>query len=557
MNAKLQLILIISLCLSGTYSVLAQKKVKLERADKQSGGKFADGQRYDSWIGGVIFSHLSTRIKCDSAIRLNKTNVIEAFGHVRITEGDSITVTSRKLTYDGNTQVAKLRENVVFTKLDQVTLYTDFLDYDRVKQQAYYFNNGKLIDSTNTLTSERGYYQVNTNIASFKKNVVGVNPDYTMKSDTLQYNTTTNIIYFLADTELIDKDGNIFDYSQGQYDTNRKKSDLNQGVLETESYNLVGDKLFLDDIRRYYKATSNVVMTAKNQDIIISGEIGEYWRDQKLTKIYGNALMKQITDGDTLYLSADTLISIDSDLDSAKRLLAYHNVKIFKSDLQGSSDSLAYFLADSTIYFYNNPVLWNDGNQMTADSINLVIAEKKIKQLNMQDNSFVISKDTVLNYNQIKGRSMVAYFDENAIENILVNGNGESIYFALEEDNTAIGMNQIICSDMKIIFNKNKLENIIFYVKPEGKMIPPHELKESEKELRGFVWREDEKPTLAEMLARNVSVTKRNKKLLLGDVDSNIKADELEKEKLMPSDENLKNKLLKRPLLKREKPKID
>jgi len=534
-----------------TYSALAQKKVKLERADKQRGGKLADGQRYDSWIGSVVFSHQTTRIKCDSAIRMNKTNIIEAFGRVHIKEGDSVTVTSKKLVYDGNTQVAKLRDDVVFSKLDQVTLYTDFLDYDRILQQAYYYNSGKLVDSTNTLSSEKGYYQVNTNMASFKKNVVGVNPDYTLKSDTLQYNTTSNIIFFRAPTELTDIDGNVFNYSEGQYDTNKKKSALNKGILETESYNLVGDKLFLDDIRRYYKATKNVVMTAKNDDIIISGEVGEYWRDQKLTKVYGNALMKQITDGDTLYLSADTLVSIDSDLDSAKRLLAYNNVKIFKADLQGKSDSLAYYLADSTIYFYNNPVLWNDGNQLTADSINLILADKKIKRLNMNVNSFVISQDTVLNFNQIKGRSMTAFFDDNAIDHILVNGNGESIYFALDDvDNSMMGMNKILCSDMKINFAENKLTDIIFYIKPEGKLIPPQELKENEKQLKGFEWREEEKPTLLEMLERDIQVTTIIEKSII-DTPLILPKEELINEKVLPK--GLKKKSLKKPILKREK----
>ncbi len=544
MRTKLQLILFISLCVGSTYSVMAQKKVKLERADKQTGGKI-NGERYDSWIGDVVFSHQSTRIQCDSAIRMNKTNIIEAFGNVRIKEGDSVTVTSRKLIYNGNSQVAKLRENVVFSKLNQVTLYTDFLDYDRVRQQAYYFNNGRLVDSANVLTSEKGYFQVNSDLASFKKDVVGVTPDYTLKSDTLQYNTNTNIVFFRDSTELIDVEGNVFNYTQGQYDTNRKKSDLSKGILETESYNLVGEKLFLDDIRRYYKATTNVVMTAKQQDIIISGQVGEYWRDEKLTKIYGNALMKQITEGDTLYLSADTLVSIDSEVDSEKRLLAYHNVKIFKTDLQGSSDSLAYFLSDSAIFFYNNPVLWNDGNQMTADSINVQISEKKIKQLNMQDNSFVISKDTVFNFNQIKGRKMTAYFGDNAIKNILVNGNGETIYFALEEEgNGVIGMNKIICSDMNIMFNANKLEDIMFYIKPEGKLIPPQELKESDKQLKGFTWREEEKPTLAQMLSRNINVPSKKEKLFIDDDHLDQKIEKIEKKKI-PQRDMRKNKFKK------------
>ena len=511
MKTKLR-ILFITLSILYSYAVQAQKRVKLERADKQIGGKI-DNQRYDSWVGNVVFSHQSTRIKCDSAIRMNKTNIIEAFGHIHIKEGDSVTVTSHKLIYDGNTKKAKLTEEVVFSKLNQVTLYTNYLHYDRIKQQAYYYNTGKLVDSTNTLTSKTGYYQVNTNMASFKKEVVVVNPDYTLKSDTLQYNTNTNIIFFRAATEVIDADGNVFHYLEGQYDTNRKKSDFNIGVLETDSYHLVADKLFLDDFKKYYKGINNVVMTAKDSDIIISGHVGEHWRDKKLTKVYGNALMKQIIGGDTLFLSADTLVSIDSEIDAEKRLLAYNNVKVFKTDFQGKSDSLAYFLADSTIYFYNNPVLWKGENQMVADSINLRIEEKKIRQLNMRANCFVISQDTVFNFNQIKGRAMTAYFRDNAVEHILVNGNGESLYFVLEDDNSLIGMNNIICGNMKIIFENNKVEDIVFYVKPEGKLIPSQELKEPDKKLRGFVWRVDEKPTLSEMLARNVRTSKKNEKL--------------------------------------------
>lgn len=505
MNTKLQYILLLLILIVGLPTANAQKKVKLERADQQSGGILPNGKRFDKWQGDVIFSHEQTRIKCDSAIRYNDTNIIEAFGHIHIKEGDSITITAQKLIYEGNEKIAKLRKNVVFTKLAEVTLYTDFLDYERLRQQAYYYNDGKLVDSTNTLTSLKGYYNTRSNLASFKTNVVGKNPDYTLQSDTLQYNVKTNVIHFRAFTTLKDKEGNVFNYEEGDYDTKRKKSIFSSGMLETESYELTGDKLMLDDINRYYRATSNVFMVAKEQDIIISGDVGEYWRDKQLTKVYGNAMMRQISDGDTLFLKADTLVSIDHELDSNKRLLAYNNVRIFKSDLQGKSDSLAYFLSDSTIYFYTDPVLWTDGNQLTADSINLQISNNTINKLNMSVNSFVISQDTVLNFNQIKGRQMTADFSEGQISNIKVNGNGESIYFALEEvDNSLIGMNNILCSNMSINFDNGKVDNIVFYVKPDGKLIPPHELEEPDRQLNGFAWREDQRPFREEMILHQI-----------------------------------------------------
>ena len=162
------------------------------------------------------------------------------------------------MLFRSETKKAELRENVVFTKLKQLTLYTEFLDYFRLKQEAQYFNGGKLVDSTNVLTSEKGYYLVNTNMASFKTNVVGKNPDYTLESDTLQYNTQTNIVYFRDRTKLTDVDGNVFNYDEGFYDTSIKRSNLSSGTIETTSYDLTGNKLFLDDIKKYYTATGEI-----------------------------------------------------------------------------------------------------------------------------------------------------------------------------------------------------------------------------------------------------------------------------------------------------------
>src|SRR4051812_27274332 len=173
---------IVLLLITLANTVSAQKKVKLRQADVAKGGK-KNGDRYERLLGNVIFTQNKTTIFCDSAHFYKKQNSLEAYGKVKITEGDSVNITGRKLEYDGNKKIAKLRSNVVFTKLATATLYTDYLDYSRPTNIAYYFNGGKLVDSANVLTSVKGYYNVNNNLASFKKNVKMVNPDYTMYSD--------------------------------------------------------------------------------------------------------------------------------------------------------------------------------------------------------------------------------------------------------------------------------------------------------------------------------------------------------------------------------------
>jgi lipopolysaccharide export system protein LptA len=479
-----------------TETVTAQKRVKLKQADQLRSGKDAAGNKFERVIGNVIFTQNQTTIYCDSAYFYKSKNSIEAFGKIRILEGDSITITGQRLEYDGDAKRAKLRNNVVFTKLATSTLYTDYLDFDRPRNLAYYYNGGRLVDSINVLTSKKGYYEVNSNMASFKKDVHVVNPDHTMTSDSLQYNSRTKIIYFRTPTTVQNKDSSVFVYDGGEYDTKTRRSDIRSGAGESQDYKVEGLEYKLDDIRKIYKVRGKVIMTSKKENLIIYGQAVDYYKLKGISKVYNNAYVAKVTDNnDTLFISADTLVSVENADPKKKRLLAYNNVKIFKSDMQGLADSLEYREADSTIYFYKDPVLWTEGNQMTADSIRMLIKGKTIDKIFMNVNAFVISRDSLFNYNQIKGRKMTAQFSDSKINRVIVEGNGESLYFALnEDDGAAMGMNKIICSNITIRFRNGKVNNFSFYVQPEASFIPPHELKKEDMRLKGFSWKEEDKP---------------------------------------------------------------
>lgn len=481
-------------CFMAVVSAYAQKNVKLEHADQLS---FEREKGYQKLTGNVVFTQNQTTIYCDSAYLYKEQNSVEAFGRVRITEGDSVTVTSRRLEYDGNTKKARLRNDVVFVKLATATLYTDRLDYDRPSNIAYYFDGGKLVDSINTLTSVRGYYDVNSNMASFKSDVEVVNPDYTMTSDSLQYNSRTKVVYFRTPTTAVDKDGRTFVYEGGEYDTKSKQSDFTQGVAESPSYQLSGNEWRLDRVQQLYKVRGDVEMVSKEENLIIYSQAVDYYKGDEITKVFNNAWVAKVTnDLDTLFITADTLVSIDSDIPENKRLLAYHNVKIYKKDMQGVADSLVYVGADSTIYFYRDPVLWNTGNQMTADSVSMLIENNNISKIFLVRNAFVVSQDTLGNYNQIKGRDMTAEFSDGTIQQVIVRGNGESLYFVFDEDDlTFTGINRIICSNILIRFREGHVYDLNFYVQPDASFIPPHELTEEMKTLKGFSWKGDVRPT--------------------------------------------------------------
>lgn len=486
-----------------------QRKVRVEHADFSEGGRM-DGKRYFKVVGNVHFIQETMEIWCDSAFLYKNDNSLEAFGHIRVFDMlDSTTITSRRLIYNGNSQYANLRENVIYRE-DSIILYTDYLDYDIISKSANYFNGGKLHDGDNILTSRKGYYDARGRAMAFKTEVVLVNPESTLETDSLYYDMITKVASSVGPTKIISSDGTTVNTEKGgEFRMRVNKTTINAGIIETESYILRGDQLFYDRNSGSNRAIGNVYMFSKDNDIIITGEEAENDGERGITKIFGNPLLKKVFEEDTLYLRADTLISIDDSLDVNKKLLAYHNVVFFRYDLQGISDSLSYFLSDSILFLYNDPVIWNMGNQIEADSINIVFRNNQINTLNLIDNSFMILQDTLKNFNQLKGKTMTGFFAENQIASLNVDGNSESIFFALDdEDNSLTGLNKILCSSMVIRFVDNKADNMSFYMKPEASFIPPHEIEEPDTRLKGFNWREEERPKLADVLSKEWSVEK-------------------------------------------------
>lgn len=473
-------------------------KVKLKSAQILEGGRY-NGKRINKFIGNVIFEQSGTLLYCDSAYQYSsEKSKLEAFGNVRIVQGDSLLLTGNRLTYFGDTKKAVMTGNV-FLRDKSMTLTTPYLEYDMKAKEAYYTNGGTINDGQSTLTSETGFYNTQSKIFRFKKNVRVQNPvkNFNLESDTLHYNTGTKIATFKGPTKIQTPEGVIHsDY--GHYNTVTGALDLlhtgEQERIASGAYTLTADKIFYDNKRKVGRASSNVRLVSEKDRIIIEGEEGYYWEQQGITKITGKPVLKSIVNNDTLFLTADTLVSYESKDPARKKLLAYHGARIYKSDLQGKCDSLAYLFSDSTIYFFTDPVLWSGKNQMTADSINVRLKNNEIHTLNMKLRSFIISRDTLHNYNQVKGRNMTGHFTKGDLHRVDVEGNGESIYFALEKDSSVTGMNKVMCSNMIIRLDSNKVKSISFLQKPDGKFVPPHEILEPERKLKGFVWRIEERP---------------------------------------------------------------
>ncbi len=505
-------------CLPGSFALaqasrpapadtVSRQKIEILQANELEGGTF-QGVEIRKVRGEVIFRHQGALMYCDSAYQYAQRNAIEAFGRVRIVQGDTLTLTGDSLSYDGATRMAKVRGERVVMQDPKMTLTTQHLNFDMGQDLAYYFDGGTIVDESSTLTSEQGYYQTDSKYLFFKENVVlvGQDPPYRLESDTLEYSTITKEAFFRAPTRIVSQ-GRVLEASRGQYNTVTAVSNFaGRARVQNEDYILIGDSLIYDETRRHGRAWGDVEMIARRDSLTIEGDRGVYDGVDGLAQVFGRGLMTNVMSGDTLRVAADTLVSVDRPQLSQKKLLAYPQVRIFRPDLQGRCDSLVYDRLDSLIYLFQDPVLWSEGNQIQADTVRVQMRQNRIHRMITRQNSFIVSRDSLKNYNQVKGRHMVAYFDDqNYLSRIEVDGNGQSLYFALEGDSVLVGMNRVDCSDMLVRLRENKMQEIVFINQPDARFIPPHELREPDRRLKGFRWRSSERPTRTSVIRQRPS----------------------------------------------------
>lgn len=447
-------------------------------------------------IGNVILQHNGTMLYCDSAYLYTEGNNVDAYGNVKINSG-SVNITGDALQYEGNTKIAQLHKNVTLND-GSMTLTTDHLTFNLSSNIGSYTTGGKIVSPENTLTSVIGYYYSNDKNFFFRKKVVLVNPQYTMNCDTLKYNTETDVSYFIGPTTIVSKENKIY-CENGWYDSKKDIAQFNKNAIySNKDQTIEGDSLYYDRVKGIGKAFQNITITDSLQDIKILGNYAFYNEKLGSTLITDKAVLIQQIERDTLFLHADTLFAIFDSTRVGKIMYAYHKAKFFKTDLQGLADSLVYNFKDSLITMFYNPVLWTEKNQLTADTISIVMKNKKIDKMNLYSSSFVISQDDSIRFNQVKGKNLTGFFADNELKQIHVYGNGETVYYVRDGDSLIIGVNIARSDSLKIFVDKNEIQTISFISKPEATLYPESELSRKDTILKNFRWEDAKRPARRE-----------------------------------------------------------
>lgn len=515
--------------------------------------------------GNVVLKQGNSTFHCDSAYLFEGRKDLEAFGNVLIQQGDSIEIESQYLDYDGAKRKATLFQDVLLTdrvtvitadsmdywmdskraiiKSDvfitdekvqvwadevdyfssqkkayltgdtrledqQVTITADEMDYDFNEEQGDYRGNGTVTNNSTLLTSETGFYDAVTKDVRFTESVHVDDPEYQLDTDTLLYNTITEIATFNGESKVINQTNTIYS-NGGRYDKVSNLIILDESpVLENGSQYLEADSLFFDKETGVGYASGDIFWKDTSENITITGHYMEYFEDTEYVLATDSVLMQQIIDGDTLFLTADTIVSVR--VDSAKSFKAHRNVRIYKSDFQAVCDSFHYDFADSVFYFFDDPVLWSDDSQLSGDTIVMRTENNNPKNIRMWPNALVGQKGYEKIYDQLAGKEIYGFFENKELNKISIKGAAESIYYALNDREEYYGVNESQASNMVILLEDREVQMIKMYENPKATFHPIADVDPLGFKLNGFQWREEERPTSPESLFEMVERPKRD-----------------------------------------------
>jgi len=443
-------------------------------------------------IGDVEIKHKNMLMWCDSAYTYSGTNKVDAFGHVHINQGDTLHLYANKVYYDGDKNFASAYDSVRLINKG-ITLYSDTVDYDLAANIGYYDDHGKIVDSTNVLTSIIGQYYIDNDLVHFYKDVHGYNENYTLISDTLLYNTKTGRIFIEGPTTIRDSANTLY-AEDGWYDSKTGEAELKKNPkVFNETQELTADYIKYNEENGDGNAVGSVKIRDFENNMEVEGLNAVYNKTTEMASVTDSAVFMMFSKEDTLFMHADTLRTIPDTIEGEKIVTAFYGVRFYRSDIQGVCDSLVYFTRDSVVQLYTNPVIWSEIHQLSADEIDMKENTNGPDEMRLRNNSFIISKQDSGKFDQIKGKNMVGYIVDNKLDRINVDGNGQTLYYA-REDEKIIGLNRAESSNISIKFKDGKIDRIAFLKSPEGVLKPMFELTAEEKKLSGFDWKVSQRP---------------------------------------------------------------
>ncbi len=463
---------------------------------------FTDSLRYDlnrkvaTYRSGAILSNGTTKLQ--STIGYYYTESSQAFFK------DSVIVIDPEFELRSDTLLFNTESKLVTflgpTRINQndSKIYCEGGFYDTAGKKAKFLGNPQYVKEEQIALADSIFYNGDRGEILLQGNAIFIENEKRAKADLIRYDEKNDITFLEGDAlyedenQIVDADTIVYNSSTEQFVTSGRS------ILRDSSQYLEADAINYIQETGLGQATGNVIWIDTTADLEIRGEILNYNEaENHVEATGGRPLLITKLDGDSLFLSADTLVSRPTDTlfsDSTRNLYAYRNVKIFKQDLQSVCDSLVFNGQDSIFTFFDDPLIWSDTSQFSADTIHMKLKNGQLDTIILRQNSFIVNSPDEILFNQIKGRNTIVEFTENEVDRMLVNGNAEFVYYIADDNKAYIAANQAVCSNMKIEFGSNEVERINCFPNPTANLVPMKEVQKAPIKLDGIGWKTNLRP---------------------------------------------------------------
>ncbi|MEM7573340.1 MAG: OstA-like protein [Bacteroidota bacterium] len=487
------------------------------------------------FVGPTVIRSDSSQIYCEDGFYNVQTQTAEFRQNAQFVRGEQLAAADTIAFQGGEEEIYDLLGQAYFREGDQRLARGDRIRYNQTKDEYELEGNGLVIDGERTVRGEIIHYEV----ASGAYSVSGgrstiVDGNNILEANEVNFDNATGL--GLAEGAVIwrDTSANLtIESARAEYDQTTgylKAIGGHEGrndrpVLLTE---MDGDTLWVvaDTLLSYRQPVEPVteastdtllLIDSTSQDTVLQDSLQRDTLTDPLRLSEDSLQRDTLLDLDTLSsdsLQPDSLFELDSlsedslsldtmitdslqfapvepvQPDSIQVVMAYNDVRMYKSDMQAVADSLFFNTTDSILTLFEDPILWQDTSQLLADTIDIYLRDQTLDKVHLKRNALVITSTDLLFFNQIKGRDIFAYFDSTELVRTDVDGNAEAIYYALDEEQAYIGVNQTACSRMILYFRDAAIRRIRFLTAPSGDFGPIVGGPATQPKLENFRWEE-------------------------------------------------------------------
>lgn len=446
--------------------------------------------------GDVNFEYQENTMYCDSAYYFENAQIVRAYGNVHIIK-EKLNIFSDSAYFNGKTEKSKLWGRVKMRDGDY-RLTTDSIEYDSKTGRAAYSNNGTIqkINSKERIISKIGYFYPDTKNYHFQDSVIYTNESLTMITDTLQFNYSEQKSYFFGKTK-IKKDSMDIVSSYGWFHTKDNIGYLHgDAMLKDPEKILFADTIFYNDNLQKIEAKKNVHFTEEKNNIRIQSNYLLKDESKDETFVSDCVLAQLIQESDTIYIHSDTLRILPDTAKNHKKIFAYHGVRIFNSQIQGSCDSLSFIEQVELMTLYTSPIIWSENAELKGDSMQIHLKDSLIDHIDIYDNSSIVMElDSGTFYNQISGKDIIALIKKGKLTQTDVYGSATTIYYPEDEEQTdslltikRMGLNKLEASTLTVHLDSGEVTGVTYRTQPNGIFYPIDQMNEKDKWIKNFKW---------------------------------------------------------------------